>query len=356
MPKDSTRRTKCPICPKTVSRSSDLGRHLKSHDPNSRQFKCEWLGCTFEGRQKSNLEIHINSVHTKEMTYTCQDCGRISPDPATFSRHKKKCLSQSSTHRIVQALRSANAAASPTQVHRPLPSPSTATTSSFPTPTEATPAHLPVDNIAYPQTPLDAFVPTELSLGSDLSFLNPLLFDGQHDANEFVSDRSCAQDLTLLMASTVDQKVGDITQVNTCLPLFDTFPGSYPLQLKTFPAQSSLYPPLIDSCDALRSMPPASVVESLVPTLSALPPAPELYLSEPMSQWQFPQQQQFLPTLDVYGPLYDTSTYSYQEPSTSISSEQWDGFNLAPESMPTNEEFFAQILAGSVSSNPSQVL
>ncbi|KAJ7582270.1 hypothetical protein C8J56DRAFT_1029107 [Mycena floridula] len=83
-------RATCHICHRTVSRSSDLPRHIASlHNPSPvKAFPCPFAGCNVSVSQKSNLKSHLN-IHTGERR-KCPDCDFETPDAGSLTRHRKR--------------------------------------------------------------------------------------------------------------------------------------------------------------------------------------------------------------------------------------------------------------------------
>ncbi|PFH51605.1 hypothetical protein AMATHDRAFT_58709 [Amanita thiersii Skay4041] len=77
----------CPECLETLSRSSDLSRHMKLHDPNPEMLSCPH--CSFKTRQKSNLTTHING-HTGAKPHHCPSCDFATGDPGMLTKHRRR--------------------------------------------------------------------------------------------------------------------------------------------------------------------------------------------------------------------------------------------------------------------------
>ncbi|KAJ7582278.1 hypothetical protein C8J56DRAFT_246028 [Mycena floridula] len=93
MPRSKTTasaRATCHICHRTVSRSSDLPRHIASLHNTSpvKAFPCPFAGCNVSVSQKSNLKSHLN-IHTGERR-KCPDCDFETPDAGSLTRHRKR--------------------------------------------------------------------------------------------------------------------------------------------------------------------------------------------------------------------------------------------------------------------------
>ncbi|CAA7262510.1 unnamed protein product [Cyclocybe aegerita] len=89
-----------PGCTVVISRANDVKRHLRTHS-DAREFECEYEGCNYSVKQKSNLTAHVNKVHLNDnRPFGCPvpGCENTFGDPSARSRHKKKC-----TERYCQA-------------------------------------------------------------------------------------------------------------------------------------------------------------------------------------------------------------------------------------------------------------
>ncbi|KAJ3513027.1 hypothetical protein NLJ89_g3181 [Agrocybe chaxingu] len=82
-----------PGCTVVISRANDVKRHLRTHS-DEREFECEYEGCNYSVKQKSNLTAHVNKVHLNDnRPFSCPvpGCENKFGDPSARSRHKKKC-------------------------------------------------------------------------------------------------------------------------------------------------------------------------------------------------------------------------------------------------------------------------
>ncbi|KLO05510.1 hypothetical protein SCHPADRAFT_896197 [Schizopora paradoxa] len=88
-------RVQCDECKKTFRGPFELNRHavLHSNDKSRYAHKCPFPGCPHATLQKSNLKIHINSVHLKVQTYKCtvdpDVCQADFSDASSLIRHEK---------------------------------------------------------------------------------------------------------------------------------------------------------------------------------------------------------------------------------------------------------------------------
>ena len=53
----------CVQCGTHVGRQSDLGRHMKTHDPNAQVFRCQVQGCQYSSKRKDKLIEHSRRPH-----------------------------------------------------------------------------------------------------------------------------------------------------------------------------------------------------------------------------------------------------------------------------------------------------
>ncbi|KAF8799243.1 hypothetical protein BYT27DRAFT_7246248 [Phlegmacium glaucopus] len=83
----------CNICGQVVSRASDIPRHKRTH-ADANKLPCPWAGCDFSTHQKSNLDTHYRSQHSKDRLFICEDdpasCHFQTFDPASRTRHRKR--------------------------------------------------------------------------------------------------------------------------------------------------------------------------------------------------------------------------------------------------------------------------
>ncbi|KAI9572516.1 hypothetical protein HD554DRAFT_1549045 [Boletus coccyginus] len=84
----------CHVCGKTISRKTDLGRHLKTHSTNKAELMhtCPYYPeCTYKTLQRSNLRTHLN-VHSRERPNKCPEggCAFATSDPGSLTRHRKE--------------------------------------------------------------------------------------------------------------------------------------------------------------------------------------------------------------------------------------------------------------------------
>ena len=53
----------CAKCGTHVGRQSDLGRHMKKHQPDAQVFRCQVLGCQYSSKRKDKLREHSRRPH-----------------------------------------------------------------------------------------------------------------------------------------------------------------------------------------------------------------------------------------------------------------------------------------------------
>ena len=53
----------CVQCGTHVGRQSDLGRHMKKHQPNAQVFRCQVQGCQYSSKRKDKLMEHSRRPH-----------------------------------------------------------------------------------------------------------------------------------------------------------------------------------------------------------------------------------------------------------------------------------------------------
>ncbi|KAJ3821833.1 hypothetical protein F5880DRAFT_761444 [Lentinula raphanica] len=87
-------RTICERCGVRVPRPCDLyrhtQRHLKGEERALRSFSCPYPDCEFKSLQKSNMDTHIRSVHTRIKNQKCPNCTYATADPGSLTRHRKR--------------------------------------------------------------------------------------------------------------------------------------------------------------------------------------------------------------------------------------------------------------------------
>ncbi|KAJ7124499.1 hypothetical protein C8R44DRAFT_783592 [Mycena epipterygia] len=95
---DAHRRATCSTCGITVTRTSDLPRHMLTHAKNKEDFmfQCPFPDCGHKTLQRSNLETHIR-IHTNARPLQCavilsdgSQCDYATSDPSSLYRHKKR--------------------------------------------------------------------------------------------------------------------------------------------------------------------------------------------------------------------------------------------------------------------------
>jgi hypothetical protein len=77
----------CGMAFKCKSRLQD---HIRTHS-DERPYVCTWAGCGMRFRQGTHLRGHINSVHTKSVTWPCARCGKLWTRKENCRRHEKTC-------------------------------------------------------------------------------------------------------------------------------------------------------------------------------------------------------------------------------------------------------------------------
>ncbi|KAF5369010.1 hypothetical protein D9758_002868 [Tetrapyrgos nigripes] len=78
----------CMHCQKCFERRWDLGRHMKTHDPEAKKFRCP--GCTHETLQLPNMEEHIRTKHIGIKDHCPHPkCPFTSGHPSSMLRHRK---------------------------------------------------------------------------------------------------------------------------------------------------------------------------------------------------------------------------------------------------------------------------
>ncbi|KAG2065647.1 hypothetical protein BDR04DRAFT_1121734 [Suillus decipiens] len=83
----------CPVCHKAISRKADLPRHMHTHDEHKEALMhaCPFPNCNYKTLQKSNVQTHIRTTHTRDRSKTCPHpgCTFATTDPASLTRHRK---------------------------------------------------------------------------------------------------------------------------------------------------------------------------------------------------------------------------------------------------------------------------
>lgn len=77
----------CKSCGKAYGINANLTRHMRSHT-DDRRYLCDFCGHAFF--QKSTLEDHVASIHTKEKKHMCTSCGRFFPTLGCYRAHSKR--------------------------------------------------------------------------------------------------------------------------------------------------------------------------------------------------------------------------------------------------------------------------
>ncbi|KDQ51790.1 hypothetical protein JAAARDRAFT_62313 [Jaapia argillacea MUCL 33604] len=80
----------CDVCGKTIRRASDMPRHMKIHATNVDDLKYYCPICERGFLQKSNMNTHIDAMHSKVRSKKCPDCPFATSDPGSLTRHRKR--------------------------------------------------------------------------------------------------------------------------------------------------------------------------------------------------------------------------------------------------------------------------
>jgi KRAB domain-containing zinc finger protein len=88
----------CELCNYISYAKSDLRKHsILKHSPKTVQFKCDH--CDKAYTQKKHLADHVNSIHTKLISYSCELCNYISYDKSDLRKHSILKHSPKTVHR-----------------------------------------------------------------------------------------------------------------------------------------------------------------------------------------------------------------------------------------------------------------
>lgn len=77
----------CKSCGKTFAIMTNLTRHMRSHT-GDRRYLCHLCGHAFI--QKSTLEDHVASIHTREKKHMCTFCGKFFATLGCYRAHSKR--------------------------------------------------------------------------------------------------------------------------------------------------------------------------------------------------------------------------------------------------------------------------
>ena len=72
----------CNICSYVCKNINSLSKHRSLHRG---QTACQYCGKVYAS--KSNMELHIKNIHTKEFKFTCEECGYKSNTKDNFEKH-----------------------------------------------------------------------------------------------------------------------------------------------------------------------------------------------------------------------------------------------------------------------------
>ncbi|KIK35894.1 hypothetical protein CY34DRAFT_38153, partial [Suillus luteus UH-Slu-Lm8-n1] len=78
-------------CDKTIGRSTDLARHVRTHDKDNEAFMyaCPYDDCTYKVLQKTNLQTHIGK-HPGDLPHRCPECTFATNYQGTLIKHRKR--------------------------------------------------------------------------------------------------------------------------------------------------------------------------------------------------------------------------------------------------------------------------
>ena len=85
--------TQCPICGLTCQKAAMKKHYLDIHEIG--KFQCDL--CSFETKDQSNLDMHIDAIHLVLKKYQCEKCEFKTGWPTSLKAHEKKCGSMNLT-------------------------------------------------------------------------------------------------------------------------------------------------------------------------------------------------------------------------------------------------------------------
>ncbi|RWS26843.1 transcription factor IIIA-like protein [Leptotrombidium deliense] len=88
---DHKKQFKCDMCGSTFLTPGNLDNHIVTHFEN--EFHCSFEGCDRNFQRPSNLKIHTNAVHDREV-YKCdyEGCGGVFHYKSSLLRHRRMHL------------------------------------------------------------------------------------------------------------------------------------------------------------------------------------------------------------------------------------------------------------------------
>ncbi|KAF7325121.1 Transcriptional repressor CTCF-like [Mycena kentingensis (nom. inval.)] len=107
----------CPYCDWKFKRLPDRERHELTHLPPEEralmELSCPYDDCAHTTLQKSNMDIHIRTKHTKIYPYACAQCPYSSADSRGLAKHEKSFHGPAAAEERVARARAAAMAPAP---------------------------------------------------------------------------------------------------------------------------------------------------------------------------------------------------------------------------------------------------